>query len=92
MSARVEQLSDSLERWRWLPNEYVNAQLMVNLPEFLLRGYEGTGADRKEDFQMKVVDGKVVGEHQTPVFVQHMKVRHLQAVLECADFHHSRRS
>ena len=73
MSARVEQLSDSLERWRWLPNEYVNAQLMVNLPEFLLRGYEGTGADRKEDFQMKVVDGKVVGEHQTPVFVQHMK-------------------
>ena len=73
MSARVQQLSDSLERWRWLPNDYVNAPLMVNLPEFLLRGYEGTGADRKEDFQMKVVDGKVVGEHQTPVFTQQMK-------------------
>ncbi len=35
---RVTQLQDSLERWRWLPDQYVNAPLIVNLPEFVLRG------------------------------------------------------
>ena len=73
MSARVNQMTDALERWRWLPNEYVNAPLMVNLPEFVVRGYEGTGAGHKLDFTMKVVDGKAVGEHDTPVFVREMK-------------------
>lgn len=75
MSQRVMQLSDSLERWRWLPNDYVNAPLMVNLPEFVLRGYSnnGTGDSHNLDFTMKVVDGKVLGEHYTPVFAHMMK-------------------
>jgi len=75
MSQRVMQLSDSLERWRWLPNDYVNAPLMVNLPEFVLRGYSnnGTGDSHHLDFTMKVVDGKVLGEHYTPVFAHMMK-------------------
>ena len=46
LSDRVKQLGDSLERWRWLPNEYVNAPLMVNLPEFVLRGYSNQGIRR----------------------------------------------
>jgi murein L,D-transpeptidase YcbB/YkuD len=70
MSARVKQIDDSLERWRWLPNEYVNAPLMVNLPEFVLRGY---GDHHALDFTMKVVVGKVVGDHDTPVFTHEMK-------------------
>ena len=70
LNDRIHQLNDSLERWRWLPNEYVNAPLMVNLPEFVLRGY---GDGHKLDFTMKVVVGKVVGEHQTPVFTHEMK-------------------
>lgn len=70
MSIRVHQLNDSLERWRWLPNEYVNSPLMVNLPEFVLRGYR---EDHTLDFTMKVVVGKVVGEHETPVFTHEMK-------------------
>ncbi len=73
MSARVQQLDDSLERWRWLPNNYVNAPLMVNLPEFVLRGYQGEGPGHTLDFTMKVVDGKALGEHDTPVFVRDMK-------------------
>ena len=40
LTARVVQLQDSLERWRWLPDQYLNAPLMVNLPEFVLRGYD----------------------------------------------------
>ena len=71
----MNQLGDSLERWRWLPNEYVNAPLMVNLPEFLLRGFSdnGPGDTHHEDFTMKVVDGKAMGDHDTPVFAHMMK-------------------
>jgi len=70
LTVRVIQLQNSLERWRWLPNQYVNAPLMVNLPEFVLRGYN---AQHQLDFTMKVVVGKVVGEHQTPVFAHMMR-------------------
>ena len=44
---------------------------MVNLPEFILRGYNPD--THKLDFTMKVVVGKVVGEHQTPVFTHMMR-------------------
>jgi len=70
LGAEIGKIDDSLERWRWLPNEYIHAPLMVNLPEFVLRGYK---PDRSLDFTMKVVVGKVVGEHQTPVFTHEMK-------------------
>jgi murein L,D-transpeptidase YcbB/YkuD len=70
LTERVIQLQDSLERWRWLPNEYVNAPLIVNLPEFILRGYN---AQHQVDFTMRVVVGKVVGNHDTPVFAHMMK-------------------
>jgi murein L,D-transpeptidase YcbB/YkuD len=70
MTERVLQLQNSLERWRWLPDPYVNPRLLVNLPEFILRGYS---ADHKLDFRMKVVVGKVMGQHQTPVFTHMMK-------------------
>jgi len=70
MTFRVAQLQNSLERWRWLPDPYLHARLMVNLPEFVLRGYN---PDHKLDFTMRVVVGKVVGQHQTPVFTHMMK-------------------
>jgi murein L,D-transpeptidase YcbB/YkuD len=70
LNERVIQLQDSLERWRWLPNQYVNAPLMVNLPEFVLRGYN---PQHQLDFTMRVVVGKVVGDHDTPVFAHMMR-------------------
>jgi murein L,D-transpeptidase YcbB/YkuD len=70
LTSRVVQLQDSLERWRWLPDEYVNAPLIVNLPEFVLRGYT---PEHKPEFTMKVVVGKVLGDHDTPVFAHMMK-------------------
>ncbi len=70
LTERVIQLQDSLERWRWLPNQYVNAPLMVNLPEFILRGYN---PQHQLDFTMRVVVGKVVGDHDTPVFAHMMR-------------------
>lgn len=70
MTVRVAQLQDSLERWRWLPEPYLHARLMVNLPEFVLRGYD---PDHKLDFTMRVVVGQVMGQHETPVFTHMMK-------------------
>ena len=70
LSRRVSQLEYSLERWRWLPEPYLHPRLMVNLPEFMLRGYT---PDRKLDFTMKVIDGQVKDDHETPVFARMMK-------------------
>lgn len=70
MSVRVTQLEDALERWRWLPDPYGKPRLLVNLPEFLLRGYT---PDHQLDFTMRVVVGKVKGDHETPVFTRVMK-------------------
>jgi L,D-transpeptidase YcbB len=70
LTERVIQLQNSLERWRWLPGQYLNSPLMVNLPEFVLRGYN---PQHQLDFTMKVVVGKVIGEHDTPVFAHMMR-------------------
>jgi murein L,D-transpeptidase YcbB/YkuD len=70
MTDRVAQLQNSLERWRWLPEPYLHARLMVNLPEFVLRGYD---PDHNLDFTMRVVVGQVMGQHRTPVFTHMMK-------------------
>jgi L,D-transpeptidase YcbB len=70
MDLRVAQLQDSLERWRWLPEPYLHPRLMVNLPEFVLRGYN---PDHKLDFTMRVIVGQVKGDHDTPVFTHMMK-------------------
>ena len=73
-SARATQIADSMERWRWLNEDYQNAAIMVNLPEFQLRAYEGTGSDHHEVFRMNVVDGKSDDDtHHTPVIADQMK-------------------
>ncbi len=70
LSERVVQLQNSLERWRTLPDSHVNPRILVNLAEFMLHAYDD---QHHLQFSMKVVDGKVAGEHQTPVFTQTMK-------------------
>ncbi len=70
MGARVQQVDDALEKWRWLPDQYVKPRVLVNLPEFLVRTYN-QGGDLA--FKMKVVDGEAKGNHDTPVFVRTMK-------------------
>ena len=70
MSKRVQQFDDSLERWRWLPDNYVRPRVFANLPEFLLRTYN---ADKSLAFKMRVVDGAAKGNHDTPMFVRLMR-------------------
>lgn len=70
MDVRVQELSDSLERWRWLPDNFIQPRLLVNLPEFIVRAYE---PDHSLAFKMKVVDGEAQGNHDTPMFVRSMR-------------------
>ncbi len=67
---RVRQIDDSLERWRWLPAPYLEPRLMVNLPEFVVRGYS---PEHEREFTMRVVSGQMKDEHRTPVFTHMMK-------------------
>lgn len=70
MSQRVQQISLALEKWRWLPDNFVNPRVLVNLPEFYVRAYNPDGALA---FKMRVVDGEAEGNHDTPVFVRSMR-------------------
>lgn len=70
VTTRVQQISDTMERWRWLNDEYQHPAILVNLPEFVLRTFEGDN----EEFRMNVVDGQSSKEeHHTPMIADHMK-------------------
>ena len=69
LSRRVRQMQLTLERWRWLPDEYQKAPIVVNIPEFRLRAYD-------KDFDIGVTMNVVVGkayDHDTPVFTDTME-------------------
>ncbi len=70
MSVRVQQLDDALERWRWLPQNYLQPRVLVNLPEFMVRVYD---PDNALAFKMKVVTGEAKDHHATPMFVRLMR-------------------
>ena len=70
LSRRVRQMELTLERWRWLPDEYQHSPIVVNVPEFQLRAYDD---QFKIAVTMKVVVGKVYGQHETPIFMSKMR-------------------
>ena len=65
LSRRVRQMQLTLERWRWMPDSYEKAPVVVNIPEFRLRAYD---KDFNIGVTMNVVVGKAYGGHNTPVF------------------------
>ena len=69
LSRRLRQMELTLERWRWLPDEYQHSPIVVNVPEFQLRAY---GHDFKIAVTMKVVVGKAY-KHDTPIFMSKMR-------------------
>ncbi len=68
LSARVRQMELTLERWRWVPQEFARPPIVVNLPEFRLRAVD---AGFHVELEMKVIAGKAY-RHQTPVFASDM--------------------
>jgi murein L,D-transpeptidase YcbB/YkuD len=69
LSARVQQIDDALERWRWMPTEFQWPPVLVNIPEFRLRAYS---EDHQLALSMNVVVGKAAPT-QTPVFTNDIK-------------------
>jgi len=69
MSKRVEQLQLMLERWRWVPHEFPEPPIVVNIPEFVLRAVDQPG---KPALVMPVVVGRAM-RTETPVMEEDMK-------------------
>lgn len=69
MTDRVRQLGLTLERWRWAPHTFSQPPIVVNIPEFILRAYEGPG---NVALTMPVVVGRAL-RTQTPVMEEDMK-------------------
>jgi murein L,D-transpeptidase YcbB/YkuD len=69
LSTRVQQIDDALERWRWMPTEFQEPPVLVNIPEFRLRAYSG---DQQLALSMNVVVGKAAPT-QTPVFTDSIR-------------------
>ena len=64
LAQRVLQLRLALERWRWLPHNFAQSPIMVNIPEFTLRTVD---KNYQTGLEMKVVVGSAY-ENETPVF------------------------
>ena len=69
LTQRVRQLELALERWRWMPRDFARPAIIVNIPEFKLRGIS---AGNSADLEMKVVVGGAV-KHETPLITSAMK-------------------
>jgi murein L,D-transpeptidase YcbB/YkuD len=69
LSFRVEQLRLTLERWRWVPYEFPQPPVVVNIPEFRLRTFEPDGTIA---LMTNVIVGKAY-RHETPVFERDMR-------------------
>jgi L,D-transpeptidase YcbB len=69
LAARVRRLQDALERWRWLPPQFPQPPVIVNVPEFVLRAFT---ADHQVALMMNVVVGKAL-RTETPVFAKDMR-------------------
>ena len=63
LSARVQQIDDALERWRWMPTEFQQPPVLVNIPEFRLGAYSA-------DYQLAltITSCGQAAPTQTPVF------------------------
>lgn len=64
MQDRVTQLELTLERWRWIARSFAQPPIVVNIPEFRVRAYNG---DMHVALSMKVIVGGAY-RRRTPVF------------------------
>lgn len=68
---RVRQLELAMERLRWLPASFSGRFLLVNIPEFRLRGF--TGGTPGAQLTMNVVVGSAVRRTLTPIMQADMR-------------------
>ncbi len=71
-AARAEQIALTMERLRWTPLLNEKRMLLVNLPEFVLRGLEIDGNRVTVALQMNVIVGKALNT-RTPLLDEQMR-------------------
>jgi murein L,D-transpeptidase YcbB/YkuD len=64
---RIRQIELNLDRYRWLPDEFADRYILVNIPDFRLRAYDGS----RESFEQRVIVGDEY-QNATPVFADSM--------------------
>ena len=70
-ASRVRQLALALERLRWMPQPA--RALVVNVPEFVLRGYDARDGRSTQRVAMNVIVGNAA-RTQTPIFAADMRL------------------
>ena len=81
LKMRVQQLQLTLERYRWIPPDFPEPPIVVNIPEFRVRTMRRQPANY---LTMRVVVGKAM-RTQTPVFAQSDEVSDLPPLLAGSD-------
>lgn len=66
---RVAQLGANLERYRWMPRDFGQRYIFVNVPQFKLSAYDSG----QKSLEMKVIVGKDFADRATPVFSDSME-------------------
>ena len=64
---KIQQIDANLERWRWLPAEFPERYILVNVADFHLRAMRR----KRMELSMPVIVG--LPERQTPVFTETMQ-------------------
>ncbi len=67
VESRIRQIELNLERYRWLPSDFGQRYILVNIPDYQLYAYD----DGKQVLTMRVIVGDEYG-HTTPVFADSM--------------------
>jgi L,D-transpeptidase YcbB len=69
LTKRVDQLRLTLERWHWLPDQFKEPPIVVNIPEFRLYAFD---SHENIALTMNMIVGKAF-HHKTPVFEKDMR-------------------
>jgi murein L,D-transpeptidase YcbB/YkuD len=69
LAHRADQIRLAMERWRWVPVGFDAPPIVVNIPEFRLRAFDG---NQKVGLQMRVVVGRSYPGRRTPIFTGSM--------------------
>lgn len=72
ITERVQQIRLSMERLRWLPEQFNGPYLLVNIPSFQLYGYRDGVGSGTPDITMNVIVGEAIDGRHTPVFSSDM--------------------
>jgi len=70
LAHRVRQIELSLERWRWLPDEFPEPPIVVNIPEYRLLAFADGGGKLTEALAMDVIVGRDDERRRTPLMAR----------------------